>query len=279
MKRQALFLSSFVVLCCALASSQAPSAHRKPKPKPTSTSNQDFTPSCTNPSLPGPATTIDTLCGLDGAGTQAEAKQNEAKNNFCATGTPETYTVDQFANLQNQVTNTKGINFGDQNTPTRQKGPTTDRTPLQQMGEGKLVVFQGYVLNARQEGAESVNCGPPPRIPNAPENHDIHISLGQAASDSECSGIVAEMIPHHRPTVWTATNVLKVKNASTPVRVTGQLMFDSSHLPCAAGKPIRTNPARVSLWEVHPIYKFEVCTADCTTNGQWVSLEEWLRSH
>jgi DNA-binding winged helix-turn-helix (wHTH) protein len=33
---------------------------------------------------------------------------------------------------------------------------------------------------------------------------------------------------------------------------------------------------RVSLWEVHPIYKFEVCTSNCTGAGTWLPLDQWL---
>ena len=37
------------------------------------------------------------------------------------------------------------------------------------------------------------------------------------------------------------------------------------------------NPKRVSLWEVHPIYKFEVCTGNCDGAGTWVPLDEWVK--
>lgn len=272
MKGKAVALLSIVAFLAVSASSQTTPTHRKRHPKlAPGSSSQTFNPPCPNPSFPSPNTTsIDQLCGLGGTG--AEQTQNEAKNNFCASGDPETMNIDQFTTLQNQAASTDGVTFGEQS-------PTLNRTPLQGLGEGKLVVFRGYVLNARQEGAESVNCGKPPQIPNQPSNHDIHISLGDSADATECSGIVAEMIPHHRPDSWTALNVLKVKNAAVPVRVTGQLMFDSSHVPCQGGNPVGTNPKRLSLWEVHPIYKFEICTSDCQANGQWVSLEEWVQSH
>ena len=68
----------------------------------------------------------------------------------------------------------------------------------------------------------------------------------------------------------------KVAAARSPVRVTGQLFFDSSHVPCAGGKEVRTNPRRFSLWEIHPIYQFEVCTADCDGTGTWLPLEQWV---
>jgi hypothetical protein len=160
---------------------------------------------------------------------------------------------------------------------------------LQNFGEGRLVTLKAYVLKARQEGGESVNCKG--HTPDDPLFHDIHISFvaesnkpqtgdTKAVSDrKECSGIVAEMSPHHRPDVWTADNVNKVAAAQALVRITGQQFFDSSHVPCSNGAPVGSNPKRISLWEVHPIYRFEVCTGDCGGAGQWQSLEEWLKSH
>jgi len=62
------------------------------------------------------------------------------------------------------------------------------------------------------------------------------------------------------------------------VRVTGQRMFDSSHTPCINGSPAKGDPARVSLWEVHPIYKFEVCPQGNCAGGDWVPLEAWNKS-
>ena len=86
------------------------------------------------------------------------------------------------------------------------------------------------------------------------------------------------MVPHHRPDLWTQENVEKVHNAKLPVRVTGQLYFDSSHFPCANGQGAgEGNPKRVSLWEIHPIYQFEVCTGDCDGAGKWVALDQWIK--
>jgi hypothetical protein len=63
-----------------------------------------------------------------------------------------------------------------------------------------------------------------------------------------------------------------------PVRVTGQLYFDSSHFPCSGGQGAgEGNPKRVSLWEIHPIYKFEVCTSGCDGAGTWLPLDQWAK--
>ncbi len=255
----------------------AANAQAKPKPpfKPTK-----FKPACASPTYPMPAPAsapaIDSLCGLSGAGAGPEGTQDMVKNNFCAKGTPEEVTVADLTGLQSKVVANRAINFGSAGQGTRKKGPTVNRAPLKKLGEGKLVTLSKvYVLIARQEGGESVNCGK--NVENHAALHDIHISLVSSPDEtSECSSVVAEMSPHHRPDSWTHGNVEKVAKAKLPVRVTGQLYFDSSHFPCSGGKSAgQGNPSRVSLWEIHPIYKFEVCTADCDGDGTWVTLDKW----
>ncbi len=244
---------------------------------------QKFSPACSTPAYPSPAPPkalpIDAECGLTGSGGE-EANQNSAKNNFCATGTPEPMTIADLQQLQTQVANDPTIDFGDDNSGSHSKGPQVNRAALQALGEGKLVSLIGYVLFARQEGSESVNCEK--NVPDQAGFHDIHIEIvDSATSTDECSGVVTEMIPHHRPSVWTADNVQKLATASgkSMVRVTGQLFFDSSHFPCENGQGLGSNPKRTSLWEIHPIYKFDVCAAgDCSAGGQWTPLDQWLKT-
>ncbi|MBV8811302.1 MAG: hypothetical protein JO033_21750 [Acidobacteriaceae bacterium] len=238
-----------------------------------------FVPACGTPLYPSPppSTTlaIDSVCGLQGDGGP-EAQQNRAKNNFCASGDLQLLTGKDFQKLQEQVDADPSIPFGDKDSGTRPKGPAQDRGPLQKLGEGKLVSLQGYVLSAKQEGAESVNCQN--TVPDKPAYHDIHIELVDKASETdECAGIVAEMIPHHRPANWRVDNVQQLAKSHTEVRVTGQLFFDSSHFPCKNGQAVGENPKRISLWEIHPIYKIDVCSGDCTGTGQWIPLDQWLK--
>jgi hypothetical protein len=234
-----------------------------------------FGQSCPSPSFPSlTATPIDGKCGNDGNGG-AESSQNEAKNNFCASGT-NPITIAQMKSLQGKVESDKSIPFGNEDTHplSSAPGPATDRSALVALGEGNEVALTGFVKIAGQEGSESVNCGK--NVPNEDPYHDIHVSIVTSPGQAECSGVVVEMIPHHRPASWTPDLVNQVAKAQRPVRVTGQLMFDSSHTPCINGKAVKGDPARTSLWEVHPIYKFEVCgQGDCSSDTGWVALEEW----
>jgi hypothetical protein len=267
---------------CAQTNSPARSNTSPTHSTSTHPSTSEFTAACPSPRFPSAtATPIDSQCGNDGDGGDEKA-QNDAKNNFCPSNSnPQAMTIAQLADLQ-KTAQDKNIPFGnvDGHPITTSPGPVTDRAPLKELGEGKLVILEGYVKLASQEDAESVNCGKPPKGPaNKPINHDIHISLVASLGQEECTGIIAEMIPHHRPAGWNPAKVNTAGTAGLKVRVTGQLMFDSSHTPCVSGKAVTgpgfTDPARVSLWEIHPIYEFEVCpTADCTSGG-WVDLLSW----
>lgn len=191
-------------------------------------------------------------------------------------------TIAMFEQLQKAVASNLSVNFG----PT---GPTTNRAPLTALGEGKLVTLKAFVLIARQEGGESVNCKG--SVPDDPLFHDIHISFVNAANkpkpgdtkpimnQKECTGIVGEMSPHHRPVEWTADNVNKVARAGVLVRIAGQQFFDSSHVPCTNGVPVESNPKRISLWEIHPICNFEVCVSNCNGAGTWQPLTQWAATH
>jgi hypothetical protein len=238
-----------------------------------------FSQFCTIPHFPpdSVATSIDqTSCTISGNGG-AETFQNEAKNNFCAAGPAKLITIAEMIGLQTKVQQDSSIPFGNpRNHPlTASAGPATDRKPLQTLGEGTIVSLEGFVKLARQEGAESVNCGS--NVANIVGNHDIHITIVNSPGATECSGIVAEMIPHHRPASWTPANVNQVANANLRVRVTGQLMFDSSHSPCQNGTSVSGDPQRSSLWEVHPIYQFDVCpSGSCSTGTGWVPLEQFV---
>jgi hypothetical protein len=135
--------------------------------------------------------------------------------------------------LQSQVEQNHAINFGDRDDKDVPDRPTKDRAPLKTLGEGRLVrIEKAYVLISRREGPESVNCEKDVPVKND-LFHDIHISLVESptvAKDEECQSVVVEMSPHHQPDSWNKKTMEKV-----PVRVTGQIFFDSSHVPCKGG--------------------------------------------
>jgi hypothetical protein len=87
--------------------------------------------------------------------------------------------------------------------------------------------------------------------------------------------VTTEITPHFRPAVWTDTALNALKGR--PLRITGQLFFDASHHP-GSGSNCQPPPKRQSSWEIHPLYKLEVCTKttleECKVNdtAAWLSL-------
>ena len=209
-----------------------------------------------------------------GEGAQLSAAheaQNRRKNELCSSGTGKPVTLATFAELQAAVDG-RNVVYGD-----RTHLPF-DRTQLQNittsagtLSEGDVVTFEGYVEKAKRGSAESCNCGS-----TTVNEVDIHIHLVETPGTSLCNGIVGEMTPHYRPTAWHWTKFRDMATSGWPVRVTGQLFFDGSHKPCKNGQAGARDPARVSVWEIHPIYRFEVCVDEhCDQSSSWVTVDKW----
>lgn len=230
--------------------------------------------SCTLPFDGTQNSDIDTVCPIDGGGsTTAKRAQSMAKNNLCVAPTsPARQTHQDFVDRQTAVNNDKQINLS--NIP--------DRSVLVAHGEGTFVEYIAFIQDAHYSdvtSGEAVNCN----IPGDTTN-DIHIVLVQDPNDDPCQSTTAEMIPHFRPTAWTADNVASVKEH--PVRIRGPLFYDDAHKPCFAGSPTsRPSPNRISVWEIHPVYSLDVCRMtdltqcqNSSSSSDWASLEDWIKS-
>jgi len=214
---------------------------------------------------------IDDTCDSTGtAGSPKVARQDGAKNNFCAAGPAAVVTQLSFKNLQAKAAALK-VPFGGQGKLPPEPSVLHDiyRTSDGALvGEGSLVEYVGFILHSKYSDTgtgETCNCQN-----GGDEDNDIHISLAPTKSATLCASVVAEMSPHFRPDRWDTTDLEAVK--SHPVRITGQLFFDSVHAPCTKGHP--ASPPRVSLWEIHPVYSCDVCKhtalADCPASDESV---------
>lgn len=212
---------------------------------------------------------LDQDCGAEGkTSSSANALQNQAKNNFCAQGPPARVSRWSFVRLQ-RASDNAGFTSGT---------PPADRSGLQDLyttsdgntiGEGSLVQFVGFILDAHHSNVtngESVNCKQKGR-----ENNDIHIVLAESKSVNFCNSITAEMSPHFRPEDWDS-GVLE--DLGRPVRLTGHLFFDGSHVPCRPGNP--ASPARVSVWEIHPVYQVDVCSNTSLSGCPFDDESKWV---
>ena len=214
---------------------------------------------------------IDAKCGLSGNASGALGAQDQAKNNFCATGAPVTLQFADYPALQAAAEKLLGAAY---KPPADRKGlrniQTVRGTPV---GEGTVVRIAAFVDRARYsdvEKGESVNCNL-----TGDANNDVHIPLVAKTGDDECTSVTAEISPHFRPAAWTPGHLNALGRA---VRITGQLFFDASHKPCTKDKV--EEPKRQAVWEIHPVYAVEVCTSaqgcDAATDSQWQPLDDYL---
>lgn len=220
---------------------------------------------------------IDFLCGNTGCFKgPANDQQNAMKNNLCAPATNITaVTLLNFASLGNASNNEPTIPKGEP-PPSRAKlANIITLANEKKLGEGKTVTFVGFVLDARHSNVdrdspltkgngESVQCN----LLGCAYN-DIHITLAEDPTETAyCKTIVAEIIPHYRPPAWDLFDSpdLAAFLKTHPVKISGQLFFDGSHVACGGDGHAGFNPItrhadfeRLALWEIHPIYAIDVC--------------------
>jgi hypothetical protein len=118
-------------------------------------------------------------------------------------------------------------------------------------------------------------------VPPKPGKNDSNAAQKRAARNRVlCTGIVAEVIPHFRPTAFEVNILAPIADQHVPVRISGQLFFDASHHPCRGSAPGRGDPARASLWEIHPVYSIDVCKnrkldeCSATDEAVWTPVHE-----
>lgn len=223
---------------------------------------------------------VDDDCAAEGDATKDDHQaQNKAKNNFCGTNKPIPVTMSTFVQLQRKAEE-EDIPFGGPNKlpPDRSVLYNLLSTSQGKLGEGTVVSLVAVVIDARHSNlsrGESVNCKT-----SGKEGNDIHIELGKSVDDDPCTSVTAEISPHFRPSTWDDFD--STDFGSRPVKMTGQLFFDASHSPCRGDK--RASPARISIWEIHPVYAIEVCKyktlSACKNSNKsvWIPFDQWSGS-
>jgi hypothetical protein len=218
---------------------------------------------------------LDKTCPVAGGATdKPKILESTAKNDLCEAAKPKPITYGTFTKLQAVSDGIDGL----RNQLKESRDVVRDLVALTsggKVGEGSVVQFVAYLLNAHvsnKSKGELVNCKK-----SGIYNNDIHIELVKSAGeDDACNSVTAEMSPHFRPDAWDDLVELTLKR---PVRVTGAMFFDGSHAPCHDGK--RPSPQRISVWEIHPVYQFDVCKyktlAACKVSDKtvWIPLNEW----
>lgn len=151
-------------------------------------------------------------------------------------------------------------------------------------GEGTVVRTVGVISKAHIVGCDEPSPGEPVasavtcHFMGGPKVSEIQLNLspiGAPPGEPDCDTIVAKMVTHYRPIWW---DDIDVKTPEAPVRITGQLFYDDTAATCQ-GPGARS--ARMTGWEVHPVYAIDVCIAsahECDpTNGRlWIPYHQWL---
>jgi hypothetical protein len=243
------------------------------------------------PANSGKAKEVD-QCGPDGGAPETEPEhraQNEAKNNLCvpAPGAPRLLRQADFLRLQKAADDLvkKGrLEYGQRNNLPKDRSVLKNLIRLATgvwIGEGSPVSLIGFVSHPRNsnvEKGESVNCQKPGAAMN-----DIHFDIVQDPGDEACKSVTGEIIPHYRAAAYEVSILRLTRIGERPIRVSGQLFFDASHLPCRPGATNKP-PLRAAVWEIHPVYRIEVCRktslAACPSNNAalWVPLESFVNT-
>jgi hypothetical protein len=273
-RRRLATAATFLPLALGLASTQLPSGH----PASVPSAGLLASPSCT---LPFDSIKqhhpIDDSCGPSGNGKPGtpQAAQNQAKNDFCASGVPTNVDFAILRQLQQDAAN-KVTFGGDSKLPADRSLLRSFPSKVGTIGEGTVVRIAAFVIDAHYSNlgqGESVNC----KVGDK-ESNDIHIVLGEnSVKDDACTSVTAEMSPHFRPDSWNPDSLNQ--NNGHLFRFTGHLFFDASHVPCSGGNG--PNPKRSSLWEIHPVYAVDICTDPnnkCTvdSDANWSSLSGFI---
>ena len=211
------------------------------------------------------------------------ALQNEAKNNFCAPGGPVVITFATFSRLQKNLDQKipAAKTWNRDHLPKDRSGFASlyTTTAGDTIGERSVVRFAGWVMKLRAGGKESVNCQGSTK--DATDLHIVLIASSDRENTPECSSVTVEITPHFRPDNWDAHTILSANDH--PLRFTGPLMYDASHRPCSGSPPkagVRA-PARVSSWEIHPVYGIDVCmkkslkSCKASDDSVWIPLDQW----
>ena len=216
---------------------------------------------------------------------------NTTKRTTAVTGTPTKIGFDDLAALQNDI-DTKFANgpitvAGATVTSVRNMNAAPRKIILSGLkaksatfSEGNYVELSGFIASTAKpphpNDGESVNCGLTDDASN-----DFHINITPQKSEDETQGVVVEMIPqnpHRQNNDWSIDKLKKIQAQQFPVRIRGRLFFDDEHLPIT-DKTSQANPKRFSVWEIHPLASFEVCTTSCTETSGWKALEDWTPSN
>lgn len=205
---------------------------------------------------------------------------NEAKRRMPTGITPVTISFADLLNMQNEIGNRLGIRSQNKTLTAAERAQLSNISVTNGIvGESTLVKIVGYIPAGKglKEGSiETVNC----KFADDSQK-DIHIPLTPLSTSTEYQGIVIEMIPQNHPLGWNLAKLKRVRAANRKVMVIGGLFYDNEHLVNTnPAKPLTGHSKRFSIWEIHPVTQFFVCSRvnnSCTKTSMngWIPLESF----
>jgi hypothetical protein len=124
--------------------------------------------------------------------------------------------------------------------------------------EGLPVILVGILLSATDEGPEECNCKSHPH----PKMFDTHVNLVAHAGDGRELSVIVKVTPRLRRRHESWNETILAAHTGERVRVTGWITFDNEH------KDMITKGLRSTVWEVHPVTRFQVEDG----HGGWADL-------
>lgn len=215
--------------------------------------------------------------------TDSDNPRYDAYLNFLKNQTPDPASVpvrvltpDVYQTLEQNVPD--GLGQGNHG----QFGGDLANAPL---NEGEIDAVVGFIYYVEVTSTpETSNC----KL-TGDQNSDYHIAIGfdpaiaQRLQNGETidkqqlqqNSVIAEMTPHYRAQFhpeWVSAQLISM--AGSQVKATGQLMIDNQHYNAsqdcgfAFASPDSTKCWRLSVWELHPVTRFQVCPSNqCTPDS------------
>jgi hypothetical protein len=203
--------------------------------------------SCHTQNTETPATAPIDFHGIPPQGFGGDSLLNMEKNRWVAPANYSTMTVADIIMLPNDLLTA----IGSKERYTWSSAATNQAAA----SESKSVVVTGYIYAAKESSNETCNG-------NNDNYHDFHIWITGSPGEDKSKAIITEATPFWREQFsgWQLATFEELAMQNAQVRISGRIMWDEDH-------PEEIGSSRASLWEVHPLTKFEYYSG-----GSWHTL-------
>ena len=186
--------------------------------------------------------------GIPPEGIGGDPNLNREKNRWAAPAQVTEISVAQIIALPHDELSAMG-----KESRNRWSSAATEQASA---NENRGVQVVGYLSHAKESGSEACNG-------KSDIYHDFHIWITQSPGEDKRNGIIVEAIPYWKEQFpsWQLDAFEKLASENAKVRVSGWLLWDEEH-----GDEV--GKSRGSLWEIHPVTKFEI-----SSGGKWEELK------